>query len=278
MVCASRAISAWLELSADLPGEVAQTREVGLHRVELAQRLLLATTVLEDAGRLLDEAAAILRRGLEHGVEPTLTHDDVHLPTQAGVAEQLLHIEQTAALAVDGVLAGAVAEERAADGDLGVLDRQRAVGIVDRELHLGAPEGTTGRGAGEDDVFHLPAAEGLRPLLPHHPREGVDDIRLAGAVRSDDARDAGLEHEGRGLRERLEPLERQALQVHGATARPGRFTPLRYRNPAERPVSRAVVADPGSTATRRCYHEMLDDLLGVSLRWPPDRHTKGGYR
>ena len=51
-----------LELAAQLGGEVLQPGEVGLHRVELAQRLLLALAVLEDAGGLLDEAAAVLGR------------------------------------------------------------------------------------------------------------------------------------------------------------------------------------------------------------------------
>lgn len=37
-----------LELAAEFVGEVLHAREVGLHRVQLAQRLLLALTVLED--------------------------------------------------------------------------------------------------------------------------------------------------------------------------------------------------------------------------------------
>ena len=84
--------------------------------------------------------AAVFGRCLQHGVEAPLADDDVHLAAEPRVAEQLLHVEQPADVAVDRVLARAVAEERAADRDLGVLDRQRAVGVVDRELHLGAAE------------------------------------------------------------------------------------------------------------------------------------------
>ena len=51
-----------LQLAPDLAGEVGEAREVGLHGVELAQRLLLATPVLQDAGGLLDEAAAVFGR------------------------------------------------------------------------------------------------------------------------------------------------------------------------------------------------------------------------
>ncbi|MWV58253.1 GNAT family N-acetyltransferase [Rathayibacter sp. VKM Ac-2754] len=138
----------------------------------------------------------------------------MHLATETGVAQQLLHIEQPAGAAVDRVLAAAVAEQRAGDRHLGVLDRQSAVGVVDGEGDLGAAEGTAGRGAREDDVLHLAAAEGLGALLPHHPGERVDDVALARAVGADDAGDAGLEGERGRLSEGLEPLEGQALQIH----------------------------------------------------------------
>ena len=107
-----------LELASDLAGEVAQPGEVDLHRVELAHRLLLAAAVLEDPGGLLDESAALLRARAQYGVELPLAHDDVHLAPEAGVAEELLHVEQPAALPVDRVLAAAAAEQGAADRDL----------------------------------------------------------------------------------------------------------------------------------------------------------------
>ena len=72
-----------LELAAQLGGEVLHPGEVGLHRVELAERLLLALAVLEDAGGLLDEAAALLRAGGQDGVELALADDDVHLAADA---------------------------------------------------------------------------------------------------------------------------------------------------------------------------------------------------
>ena len=129
-----------LELSAQLGRQVGQPGEVRRHRVELADRLLLALAVLEDACGLLDERAPVLRPRLEDLVELALTDDDVHLATDARVGEQLLHIHQTATGAVDFVLAAAVAEHPAGDRHLGVLDRQRVVGVVDRHGHLGAAQ------------------------------------------------------------------------------------------------------------------------------------------
>ena len=53
-----------LELPAQLAGQVGEPGQVGLHGVELAERLLLALAVLEDAGGLLDEGAPVLRASL----------------------------------------------------------------------------------------------------------------------------------------------------------------------------------------------------------------------
>ena len=76
-----------LQAPAQLRGEVHQAGEVGLHRLELAQRLFLAPPVLQDTGGLLDERAPGLRSGVQHGVELALPDDDVHLPAETGVGQ-----------------------------------------------------------------------------------------------------------------------------------------------------------------------------------------------
>ena len=206
-----------LELAAQLAGEVLDPGEVGLHRVQLAQRLLLALAVLEDARGLLDEGAAAHRVGVQDGVELALADDDVHLAADAGVGEQLLDVEQPAGVAVDLVLAAAVAEHDPRDGDLGVLDGQRAVGVVDGQGDLGAAQRRAAGGAGEDDVLHLAAAQRLGALLAHDPGERVHDVGLAGAVGADDAGDAGFEAQRRRRGEGLEAAQRQALEMHAAS-------------------------------------------------------------
>jgi hypothetical protein len=138
--------------------------------------------VLENARRLLDERAAAGGVGVQDRVELALADDDVHLAADARVGEQFLDVEETAGVAVEPVLAAAVAEHGPRDGDLGVVDRQGAVGVVDGEGDLGAAEGRAAGGAGgagEDDVLHLAAAQRLGALLPHDPGEGVDHVGLA---------------------------------------------------------------------------------------------------
>ena len=174
-----------LEPTAQLGGEVDQPGQVGLHRLQLAQRLFLALAVLEDAGRFLDQGAPGLRARVQDVVEMTLPDDHVHLPAQTGVGQEFLHVEQAAVVAVDGVLALPGPEHQPADRDLGILDRQGAVAVVDGQRHLGPAQRRPRGGAREDDVLHLAAAQRLGALLAHHPGQGVDDVGLARAVRPD---------------------------------------------------------------------------------------------
>ena len=90
-----------LELAAQFGGQVGQAGQVGLHGVELADRLLLAPTVLEHTGGLLDEAAAGFGGGLQDGVQLTLADDDVHLPAEAGVAAGDQRFETVQPVAAD---------------------------------------------------------------------------------------------------------------------------------------------------------------------------------
>ena len=205
-----------LETAAQLGGEVDEPGQVGLHRLQLAQRLLLALAVLQDAGRLLDEPAPVLRPRLQDRVELALADDDVHLPADAGVGEQLLDVQQPAVVAVDRVLALPGPEHQPAERDLGIVNRQSAVGVVDGQRHLGPAQRWPRGGAREDDVFHLAAAQRLGALLAHHPGQGVDDVGLARAVRPDHAGDAGLEAERGGGGEGLEAAQSEALQVQAA--------------------------------------------------------------
>ena len=203
-----------LEAAVELGRQVDQPGQVGLHRLELAERLLLALAVLEHARGLFDDRPPGLGARVQDLVELALADDDVHLAAETAVGEEVLDVEQAAGVAVDRVLALAGAEHQPADRHLGVVDRQRAVGVVDGERDLGPTQRRAGGGAGEDDVFHLAAAQRLRALLAHHPGERVDDVGLARAIRADDAGDAGLEAERGGGRERLEAAQGEGLQVH----------------------------------------------------------------
>ena len=166
-------------LAAHLAHEVAEPLEVLLGRRQPPLRPLLAAAVLEHAGGLLDDAAAVLGPGVQDLVELALADDHVVLAADARVAQQLLDVEQPARRAVDRVLGLPVAKERPRDRDLRHVDGELPRGVVDREAHLGAAERGARRGPREDDVLHLLAAQRPRSLGAEDPRHRVDDVRLA---------------------------------------------------------------------------------------------------
>jgi hypothetical protein len=182
-----------------------------LASIDSSLRSARALAVLEDAGRLLDEATALLGRRAQHRVELALADDDVHLAADPAVGQQLLDVEEPAGGAVDGVLRAATAEHRPRDGDLGVVDRQGAVGVVDGEGDLGPAQWRPSGGAREDDVLHRAAAQRLRALLAERPAHGFAAIALPAAVGTHDARDTGHDLDDGLLAERLEAVESDRL-------------------------------------------------------------------
>src|SRR4029077_12343854 len=101
---------------------------------------LRAAAELEPPRRLLDDRPAILWTSVEHGVDLALADDHVLLAADSGIAQQFLDVEQPAGHSVERIFAVARTEQRAADRDLGELDRQDARRVVDRQRDLGAPE------------------------------------------------------------------------------------------------------------------------------------------
>jgi hypothetical protein len=81
------------ELATNLSLKVLQAEQTLLARLEPTLCALATTAELEDAGRLLDHHASILRARLEHGIELALAHDDVLLATDSGVGKKLLDVE-----------------------------------------------------------------------------------------------------------------------------------------------------------------------------------------
>ena len=117
---------------------VERAREVLLGALELELRAPAALAVLAEPRGLLDHQPPLARARVDDRLDLALGDDRVHLLAEAGVREHLEHVDQPAACAVEPVLALAVAVEPAHDRDLGEVHRQRAVGVVDHHLDLGA--------------------------------------------------------------------------------------------------------------------------------------------
>src|ERR1700674_1641129 len=104
---------------------------------------------------------------------------------------------------------------------VGVLElgERRAGDRLEKPAELQPHFGGSGRLArvapAEDDVFHLVAAQALRALLPHYPRDGVGDVALAAPVRADDGGHALVEGQLRTIGKRFEAVDLETLKAHG---------------------------------------------------------------
>ena len=176
------------ELLLDLVDDVLQPLQVLIDAFELAQRLDLLGLEAADAGRLLEDGAPILGRGLQQHVDPALLDDAVGVGAGAAAEKEVLDVLEPAELVVDEVFALAGAIDAARDLHLVGLGGEDAAAVVERHRHLGQAEAAARRRAVEDDVGHLAAAQAFGALLAEHPAHGVDDVALAGAVGPDDGR------------------------------------------------------------------------------------------
>src|SRR5438105_1244030 len=94
---------------------------------------------------------------------------------------------------VQEVVALPVALDPACDRDLVIVDGQAPCRVVEDHGHLGERGSRAALTPGEDDLFHLAAADVLRLAGAEHPLDSIDDVGLAGAVRPDDPGDTALE-------------------------------------------------------------------------------------
>ena len=164
--------------------DVERAVEVVLRARELELRAAAALAVLAEPGRLLDQQAAVARLGGDDRLDAALRDDRVRLLAEARVGQQLEHVDEPAARTVEAVLAVAGAVEPAQDRDLGEVEPERAVGVVEHQLDLGLLARLAAVAAAEDHVLHRLPAHGQRRLLAERPQDRVGDVRLARAVRA----------------------------------------------------------------------------------------------
>ena len=181
-------------------------RPLDLHRHagELQLCAMPATLELAETGGLLDERAAILRLRGEHLLDLPLADDRVHRGAEPDVGEELDEVGPAHGRPVDEVLALAAAHEAAGDRHLAEVELPEAsVLVVEDELDLAVIRGLAIPGPGEEDVVRLLGAKLGRRERARGPDDRVRDVRLAGAVRADDDRDARLEHDLERVRRRI---------------------------------------------------------------------------
>ncbi len=205
----------------NLVDNVGQPQQVLLDPFQPPQGFDLADLESADAGRLLENHPPIPRRGLQKHVHLALLDDAVGLGAHARARQQVANIAEPGGVAVDQVLAFAAAIDAAGNVDLGGVDPEQVFGVVERERDFGGIGGPTVARAVEDHVGHLPAAKALHALLAQHPLDGIDDVRLARAVRSHHHRDPRGKLKPGPVGETLETDEFEGLQ-HGGMVSEGK--------------------------------------------------------
>ena len=172
--------------------------------------------------------------------------------------EQVDEVLQSDALAIEQVVVLAGAIQPPAELDDAVLDRQEPVAVVERELHVGHPDGRPLLRAGPDDVLGL--ARPKRPaLLAERPAQGVREVALAGAVRADDRADPGSEPDLGAVGKRLEALQPDGQEPGGR------------RHPRCASASSAARASSTATASAAAAVSAIrrDDPMPIPSTSPP---------
>jgi hypothetical protein len=167
-----------------------------------------------DTGRLFEQLATIIGPIGEQRVDHLALDHHARVGAQAGAAHEILDVAQAARRAVEQVLALAGAHEAAREHHFLERHGQVAVGVVEVQRDFGHVHRLARRRAVEDDVFHLRAAHHARALLTQHPAHRIGHVGLAAAVRTDNGRDAAIEHELRVIGERLESMHFELRQPH----------------------------------------------------------------
>ncbi len=187
--------------------------EIGLGRAQPGLGVLAADVQPGDPRRILEHRAAIGGFGGDHRADPALADQRGAVRARRGIGEEQPDILRADVAAVDPV-GGARAAFDPAD-HLAFVDSRRP-GDLREDRDLGKIARRARRGAGEDDVLHPRSAQRLGARLAHRPAERLEQVRLAAAVRPDDAGQPGFDPEVGGFDEALEPGDAEAFDLHGA--------------------------------------------------------------
>src|SRR5205807_1509238 len=144
-------------------------------------------------GRLLEQLPALGRSARDYRLDVVLVDDRVRVDRESRRREQVQQVAAAHPRSVQEVVALPVALDTACDRDLVVVDRQAPSRVVEDHRYLGERGSRAALTPGEDDLFHLAAADVFRLAGAEHPLDSIDDVGLPGAVRPDDPGDTALE-------------------------------------------------------------------------------------
>ena len=181
------------DLRLHLGDEILEALQVGRGFLEAARRGVAAVAIQADAGRLLEQRAALVGAIREQQVDHLGFDDHAGVAAEPGAAQQVLDVPQPRRRVVEQIVALARTRQAPSDHDFAVRGGKLAVAVVEVERHFGDVDRAPGRRALEDHVFHLAAAQQPRRLLAEYPAHCVGNVRLAATIGADNRGHAWLE-------------------------------------------------------------------------------------
>ena len=158
------------------------------------------------AGHFLEEGAALFRPQGQGLVDHALADEEESVLRQVGRVEQVDQVAQANTLAIHEVVVLTRAIQAPAELELGEVQRDQPVGVVEDERHVGHPEGGPALRPGEHDVLGAPRPD-RAALFAERPTQGVGEVAFARPIRADDGVDSGRKLDERPVGEGLEALQ-----------------------------------------------------------------------
>ena len=134
---------------------------------------------LNYTGSLIKETSSVSRTSVDDGINLTLTYDGISFTAYTGIKEKLLHILKAHGLSVNLIIRLARAKELTSDCNLGIINRQHLVRIVEsyrnRSKALCLPQ----LSACKYDILHCGSSKLLDLLFAKHPSHSIRYIGFA---------------------------------------------------------------------------------------------------
>jgi len=195
-LCLTRLTLEALELRGHLAGEVLQTLEIALGRIEAQFGFVTAGVKPGNAGGIFQDPAPLLRLGTDDLADPTLLNQGRRARASGSVFEQQTNIAGTNVFAVELVGRADFTLDASCDFDLiAIVEFCRcfAFRIVQEDRYFRHIARRPLVSARKNDVVHGGAAHAFVGRLAHDPAERFEQIRFAATVRSDNTGQPALD-------------------------------------------------------------------------------------